>query len=147
LVTPPPIDSPRWNAYCAERGWGGAREIETTQKYGQSVKDLVTDTSTAVVVDGNNNNNDNTDELKLEACHVLDAFELLGGLNVQQATTNLRDGLHLNSQGNVKFYEGLMDLIQTKLPNLAPMHDEDGEGKHGTKGGIPMEEKLWLELC
>jgi lysophospholipase L1-like esterase len=66
-------------------------------------------------------------------CHVLDVFELLGG-NGNDYGQYLSDGLHLNGSGNTKLYEGLMELIQRELPHLAPEE-------------IPMEEKLWTDLC
>lgn len=40
--------------------------------------------------------------------------------------------------------QGLIKVIQQELPDIAPM--EDGEGKYGSKG-IPLDGKLWKELC
>ena len=77
---------------------------------------------------------------------VLDAFTLLGG-NTNDTDVygkHLRDGLHLSGSGNTLLYEGLMKLIQTEYPELAPMLD--GDGRYGTTG-VPLEEKLWGELC
>ena len=42
--------------------------------------------------------------------------------------------------------QGLIKVIQQELPDIAPMEDEDGEGKYGSKG-IPLDGKLWKELC
>ncbi len=72
-------------------------------------------------------------------CPVLDVFEEMGG-DGEDYGQYLSDGLHLNGEGNTKLYQGLMELIRRELPDLAPMEDE------GTTG-LPMEEKLWTELC
>lgn len=73
-------------------------------------------------------------------CLCLDLFETFG--NKQACWTD--DGVHLNTKGNELVYKGMMKLIQQKLPQLAPM--TDGNGKYGDHG-IPLEEKLWFELC
>jgi lysophospholipase L1-like esterase len=76
-------------------------------------------------------------------CPVVDVFEALGG-NGDEYGQNLSDGLHLNGHGNTLLFEGLLKMIKTHYPYLAPM--EDGDEKYGTTG-IPMEEKLWRDLC
>jgi hypothetical protein len=78
-------------------------------------------------------------------CPIVDTFALLGGDGpVSEYGKHLCDGLHLTGSGNVLIYEGLMNVIWTELPELAPM--TDGEGRYGTIG-LPLEEKLWNELC
>jgi isoamyl acetate esterase len=122
LLTPPPVD---------EAAWASFREIETcdrqndvTRLYGLKVKDIAQ---------------------QYENCLVVDTWELLEG-NKHTRGQYLSDGLHLNEAGNDKVYEGLMDAMQAKFPDLAPMSVDDGEGRYGSSG-ISMEEKLWKELC
>jgi len=84
---------------------------------------------------------------KLESCHLLDSFTLLGGTDIATATSYLSDGLHLNGAGNRKLFEGLYSLLQTQLPQLAPMSYDDLAATYVNEDGIPMEEPLWTELC
>jgi hypothetical protein len=39
-------------------------------------------------------------------------------------------------------FKGLLNVIQKDYPHLAPMSDQDGEGRYGIIG-VPKEEKLW----
>lgn len=126
LITPPPIDTDRWDAYCLKRGFGGGHHLEQTQLYGERVKSVAS---------------------KLESCHLLDSFTLLGGTDIATATSYLSDGLHLNGAGNRKLFEGLYSLLQTQLPQLAPMSYDDLAATYVNEDGIPMEEPLWTELC
>jgi lysophospholipase L1-like esterase len=118
LMTPPPLDEPAWTAHCPEPN---KRSNEAHKQYGESVKKVGTELS----------------------CPVFDVFEALGG-NGNDYGQNLSDGLHLNGRGNTLLFEGLLEMIKIEYPHLAPM--EDGDEKYGTTG-IPMEEKLWRELC
>jgi lysophospholipase L1-like esterase len=118
FLTPPPVD---------EKAWAAWREIETSDRenmvareYGATMKQVAA----------------------RHDCHAVDTWELLQGDSADRSRF-LSDGLHLNESGNQLVYQGLMNLLQTKYPELAPM--EDGEGKWG-KAGIPLEEKLWQEL-
>ena len=95
----------------------GSRSNEAAREYGERVKQVGKD----------------------HKCLVLDVYALLGG-NGTDYGQYLSDGLHLNGSGNTKLYEGPMGLIQKDLPHLVPMEDD------GTTG-IPMEEKLWTDLC
>ena len=81
-----------------------------------------------------------------EACSVVDTWELLQGADADAQAQFVSDGLHLNERGNEKVSEGLMKVVQTDFPKLAPMDDEDGEGRYGSSG-LPVEEKLWKEIC
>jgi lysophospholipase L1-like esterase len=123
FMTPPPVD---------EKAWAVWRKIEKsdrsnhiTRKYGLKVKDVAA---------------------RHELCSVVDTWELLEGNDDNARGQYLSDGLHLNEKGNRMIYRGLMDVIQKEHPHLAPMSDEDGEGRYG-ESGIPLEEKLWKELC
>jgi hypothetical protein len=78
-------------------------------------------------------------------CPVVDTWDLLQG-STDDRKQYLSDGVHLNEPGNRRVFEGLMAVIANEFPELAPMDDADGEGKYGTSG-IPVEEKLWKELC
>ena len=119
LMTPPPVDEVKLTA------WKGSsnRENLNTRQYGMKIHDIAG---------------------KLNDVSVVDCWELLQG-ETDQRGEYVCDGLHLNEQGNQKVFDGLMKVIQTDFPDLAPMSDEDGEGRYG-KSGIPMEEKLWREL-
>lgn len=123
VLTPPPVH---------ETGWKQFRAIETsdrdnhvTRQYGLTAKAVAS---------------------RHELCSVVDTWELLQG-DTENRANYLCDGLHLNEAGNRIVYNGLMDVIKKDFSSLAPMDEEDGSGKYGTKGGIPKEEKLWQELC
>lgn len=73
-------------------------------------------------------------------CLCLDLFEAFGDKHDCWA----QDGVQLNIKGNELIYKGMMKMIQQDLPQLAPMMD--GNGKYG-EIGIPLEQKLWFELC
>jgi len=123
LITPPPIDRSAWDKFCFE-GFGllSPRTNEVTKQYGIRVKSIA-------------------EEL---GCSVVDAFSLLGGNNAEEIYgASLEDGLHLNGPGNKLLFEGLMDVITTDFPDLAPI--EDGNGKNGDKG-IRVEGALWRDM-
>jgi lysophospholipase L1-like esterase len=124
LMTPPPID---------EKAWADWRRIESldrtnavARQYGLKLKEVAA-------------NHDN--------CAVLDTWELLqGNSSRKERGQHLCDGLHLNQSGNRLVFQGLMDqVIKVRYPHLAPMDDDDGDGKYG-KIGLPVEEKLWTEF-
>lgn len=79
-------------------------------------------------------------------CPLLDTWELLGGSSktVQDYGQHLRDGLHLSDSGNRLVHTGLMNLIETQIPHLAPSKLIDGMY---SKEGIQVEGALWTELC
>jgi isoamyl acetate esterase len=125
LMTPPPID---------EEAWAACRNIEISDRtnenalrYGIKLKEIAT---------------------KHDHCEVLDTWELLEGQSSRAIRTkHLCDGLHLNQSGNRLVFDGLLNhIIRPKYPHLAPMDDNDGKGKYGTKGGIPVEGKLWTDF-
>lgn len=72
-------------------------------------------------------------------CLVLDFFEIL-----DRDEEYWTDGLGLSKNANALVYEVIKGLIKKHYPQLAPM--TDGNGKYGDTG-IPLEEKLWFELC
>lgn len=72
-------------------------------------------------------------------CRCLDLFDAVG--NHHECWT---DGVHLNQKGNELVYKGMTELLHNEYPQLVPM--TDGNGKYG-KLGIPLQEKLWRELC
>jgi lysophospholipase L1-like esterase len=121
LMTPPPVDEDAWAAW---------REIDVSDRrndvvraYGEKMKEVARELS----------------------CPVVDTWELLQG-STENRHQYLSDGLHLSEKGNRAVYEGLMTLLKSQFADLAPMEDDDGEGKYG-KSGLPMKEKLWKELC
>jgi isoamyl acetate esterase len=121
LLTPPPVDEAAWAA------WKNVavcdRSNQVARAYGARAQQVATELD----------------------CPVVDTWTLLEGFSDKRGEF-LSDGLHLNEQGNRRVFEGLMTLLQQQFPDLAPMGDDDGDGKHGKKG-IPVEEKLWKELC
>jgi len=77
-------------------------------------------------------------------CAVVDTFNILGGNHEEGEKfygKYLTDGLHLNEEGNRLVYRGIMDALKSKsdYAHLLPS-TEDG-------GTVPLEEKLWSELC
>jgi len=121
LLTPPPVDEVKLTA------WKGSsnRDNTNTRRYGLKVKEVA-------------------DKLHDERVCVVDTWDLLQG-DTDDRGHHLCDGLHLNESGNRLMWEGLMRAIQSDFPDLAPMSNDDGEGRYG-KNGIPVEEKLWTEL-
>ena len=124
LLTPPPLPRAKLEAFCLQQ-YGSTeraqRSNDASRAYGAMVKQIACEYSLQVV----------------------DVFDLLQGDHGPDVYGQyLVDGLHLNSRGNQRVYQGLMDVLQTKFPHLAPM--TDGEGRHGTMG-IPFQEKLWNE--
>ena len=126
LLTPPPVDEVAWKQHCDDK-YGDVSKESTrrnslAQAYGEAVKEVA----------GMDMN-----------CAVVDTWELLEGETPERGQY-LSDGLHLNETGNRKVYQGIMATITKHYPKLLPM--QDGDGKHGASG-IPVEEKLWSELC
>jgi lysophospholipase L1-like esterase len=121
VMTPPPVDEEAWAKYRGSKT--SCRTNEASKQYGQKAIQVATALN----------------------CKVLDTWTLLGGSG-NDRTQHLSDGLHLSESGNRLVYQGLMELIETQLPDLAPMSDEDGQGKYGTQG-VPMQEELWKKLC
>jgi len=119
LLTPPPVDEVKLTA------WKGSsnRDNQNTRQYGLKVQQVA----------------DRHDQVS-----VVDCWKLLQG-DSDRRGDHVCDGLHLNTSGNQRVFDGLMSVIQTDFPHLAPMSDDDGEGRYG-KSGIPVEEKLWREL-
>ena len=129
LMTPPPVDIDAW--YKNRNGGKdddrrNDRANDNAKRYGQRVKEIGS---------------------TFQRCSVVDVFDLLGGNGpVSNYTKHLRDGLHLSSSGNQLVYDGLMNVLQLDYPQLLPMMD--GNGRYGPSGsGVPLEEKLWRELC
>lgn len=118
LMTPPPLNEAAWSTHCPEPN---KRSNEAAREYGERVKKVAA----------------------RNGCPVVDVFEALGG-NGDKYGQNLSDGLHLNGRGNTLLFEGLLKIIKTHYPHLAPM--EDGDEKYGTTG-IPLEEELWRDQC
>ena len=116
-MTPPPFDAASWRKTRNLEVDGRANEV--ARSYGEQAK-LVGQ--------------------KLN-CNVLDVWETLQGETSPEVYGKyLSDGLHLNEEGNRKVYQGLMALIKAQLPELAPMEE-------CVPTGIPLEGKLWDELC
>jgi len=124
LITPSPVHKPHWDKYCMENFDDvSPRTNEVAKLYGDRVKSVARELG----------------------CSVVDSFSLLGGNDTEETYgKHLEDGLHLNGSGNKVLFEGLMNVLTSDFPQLAPM--EDGDGKNGAKG-IPLEGALWKELC
>jgi isoamyl acetate esterase len=140
LFTPPPVDVDAW--YKSRGGTPNDpnrrndRANQTAKEYGSRVKQVA-----ATYNNKNSQGNSNS------VVSVLDVFDLLGGNSdsVETYSRHLRDGVHLSESGNRLVYEGFMKLLDQEHPHLLPMLD--GEGRYGISGGVPLEEKLWGELC
>lgn len=122
LITPPPVHDKEWEKWCTEMGRDKSqRTNEVSRTYGETLKAVGAEMG----------------------CPVLDTYDLLGG-DKSGFEKHLTDGLHLTGSGNELVYNGLMSMIRAKYPELAPMeYDDDKAGSTG----IPMEEKLWTDLC
>ena len=117
LITPPPFNAAAWREFRKLTVDGRANEV--AKSYGDKVKEV-----------GSTNN-----------CKVLDSWDALeGGTSPEVYGKYLSDGLHLNAKGNEKLYNALLELIKRELPDLAPMEE-------GATTGVPLEGKLWEELC
>ena len=122
LIAPPPIEETMWGDFLKLRGQGGSdRSNEHTRSYGLALEQVA----------------------KENDCLFLDAWTLMEGDKSTRGSF-VFDGLHLNEKGNRALYNGLMDLLEANRPEVLPMMD--GDGRYGTKG-VPLEEKLWRELC
>lgn len=117
LIAPPPFDAAAWRAFRGLDEDGRANNV--AKSYGDKVKEV-----------GKANN-----------CQVLDSWEALeGGSSPSVYGKYLSDGLHLNSEGNRKVHKGLADLIKREYPDLAPFEE-------GSTVGVPLEGRLWEEIC
>lgn len=126
LMTPPPCDGEAWKKFSnANFGLGNEKLVRTNEAskaYGDACGRVAAELG----------------------CECLNVYELLGGGNGKDIySKHLSDGLHLSGSGNTLVFEGLMTLIKEKFPEIAPM---EGDGKNEATG-IPMEHKLWLDLC
>jgi lysophospholipase L1-like esterase len=120
IMTPPPIDEEAWKAYLQLFDHYD-RKNDVAREYGLEAKRVAKELN----------------------CSILDTWEVLGG-NTGDHGKHLCDGLHLSESGNELIFDGLMKLIKTDYPHLAPQEMVDGEYQGP---GIPEEEKLWGELC
>jgi lysophospholipase L1-like esterase len=126
VLTPPPVDNEAW--FQTSKEWRETdifdRTNDHTQKYVEEAKKVAE---------------------KHNHCVVLDTWEILGGSSdAAEYGKHLSDGLHLSESGNRLIFDALIGKIRSDFPHLAPM--VDGDEKYG-ETGIPVEEKLWDELC
>lgn len=113
LFTPPPVDEVAWAHFRKQEA---NRKNSVAREYGLRVHDVA----------------------RQHDCAVLDTWELLDGNNSTNYPQYLSDGLHLNEEGNRLIYEGLMDLLKSEYPSLAPKIG-------GQLHGIPFQEPSWQE--
>jgi hypothetical protein len=119
LLTPPPFDAAAWSKFRNLEVYEG-RTNQVARAYGERAQEVA----------------------KASQCSSIDVWELLeGGKSPEVYGRYLSDGLHLNELGNRKVHEGLMELLRRDQPHLAPL--EEGS----TSPGIPLEGRLWEELC
>lgn len=72
---------------------------------------------------------------------MVNTYDLLGGDDGEEYYGKyLTDGLHLTEEGNRIVYDGMMDVLKRNYDHLLPIED-------GATIGVPLEEKLWSELC
>ena len=121
LLTPPPADAEAWDHYCSVVSPRplSPRSNLNAKKYGERVKTIGSEMD----------------------CVVVDTHKLLGGDKDRSFYGQyLTDGLHLTEEGNRIVFDGIMDAIRSDLEHLLPLEEEGGVG-------VPLEEKLWSELC
>jgi len=121
LITPPPAAAKAWDHYCTVTSPRplSPRSNENSKQYGKRVLAIGKELD----------------------CPVVNTYDLLGGDDGEGSYGKyLIDGLHLTEEGNRIVYDGMMDVLKRDYSHLLPM--EDGETI-----GVPLEEKLWSELC
>eukprot|EP00523_Entomoneis_sp_CCMP467_P013983 CAMPEP_0168792394 /NCGR_PEP_ID=MMETSP0725-20121227/14497_1 /TAXON_ID=265536 /ORGANISM="Amphiprora sp., Strain CCMP467" /LENGTH=284 /DNA_ID=CAMNT_0008843037 /DNA_START=129 /DNA_END=983 /DNA_ORIENTATION=+ len=121
LITPPPFDGPAWMKHQQIEEAG--RDNDVTRQYGLAAKAVV-------------------DEFEQVFC--VDIWSSMKGDSPQELGAYLSDGLHLNNLGNQHVFSEVMSVLRENCPHLCPM--QDGDGRYGKDGGIPMEEQLWARL-
>ena len=139
VMTPPPVHEDSWAAFKGVEV--STRKNNNMRHYGHIVKELVSELQ---------HQQEGQGQEHYKSCYqVLDIWELLNGASSdpKERAKYVTDGVHLNEDGNRIVYEGIMNLLKDKFPHLLPMDDTDGDGKYGKNGGIPVEEKLWTEMC
>ena len=146
VMTPPPVHEESWAAFKGVEI--STRKNNNIRRYGHVVKEVVSELQR---------------QQHPKSCYyeVLDIWELLNGAssedpNNERIVKYVTDGVHLNEDGNRIVYEGIMNLLREKFPHVLPSMDDEtadnGDGnkygiKNGNGGGIPIEEKLWTEMC
>ena len=129
LVAPPPVDETKWNEWCRQNGRDKSQRTDDSAcAYGNQL-----------LIVG-----------KEMGCPVLDTRGVLlrgggGGVSDAEGCPHLTDGVHLTSSGNTLIFGGLMDVVRTEFPHLAP-REYDVNGMPVGEG-VPMEGKFWTELC
>jgi lysophospholipase L1-like esterase len=121
IMTPPPVDAETWKRELGLYDYHD-RTNDNTREYVKAAK--------AVAKEMN--------------CPCLDTWELLDGHDIHKYREYLSDGLHLSESGNRKVHEGLMALLESEFPHLAPAKFMDGKY---TTAGVQMEEAIWSDLC
>mmetsp|Transcript_18803 Transcript_18803/g.23074 ORF Transcript_18803/g.23074 Transcript_18803/m.23074 type:complete len:263 (+) Transcript_18803:98-886(+) len=117
LFTPPPVASKAWDHYCT---------VIAPRPLSPRSNENAKEYGTKVKQIGNELN-----------CSVVDTFSLLGGQRGEDYYSQfLSDGLHLNGQGNSIVFDGLINVIKENHPELLP-----------NDNSVPLEGKLWSELC
>lgn len=129
LFTPPPVDEVAYANFINKTE--STRLNQITQRYGDAVKQVVQDCN------AQNSTHDKT-TTTAPVCALVDTWSLLEGNNATVYPKYLLDGLHLNELGNRKIYQGLMDIIDSQFPLLAPKTHDHPEG-------ISFDEKAWHE--
>jgi lysophospholipase L1-like esterase len=115
LLTPPPIDRKAREEFC----WRVYGDLNRAQRCNHATHNIVSVIQTVA------------DEVD---CPLFNVFNRLGGNgNADAYHQYLVDGLHLSGTANIQVYQGLMDLIAKRFPQLAPMM------------GIPLDQKLCHE--
>lgn len=123
LFTPPPVSSKAWDHYCTVTSPRplSPRSNQRSKEYGLKVQAIGAEMG----------------------CAVVDTFTILGGDGEEEHYSQyLTDGLHLNGEGNKIVFQGLVDKLRQSHPSLLP-----SESNEENCEGVPLEEKLWNELC
>jgi lysophospholipase L1-like esterase len=119
LLTPPPFDAVAWGKFRNLEVYEG-RTNQVARTYGEIASEVA----------------------KANQCSVINVWEVLEGRTSPEVYGRyLSDGLHLNELGNRKVHRSLMKLLREDYPHLVPL--ELG----GTSQSIPLEGRLWDELC
>ena len=126
LLTPPPFDASAWRRFKnIEPEESAGRNNEVAKTYGNKVMEVG----------------------EAHGCSVLNVWDCLEGPSPERYQEYLSDGLHLNEEGNRKVHQNLMSLIRKQHPNLAPATAAEDSPDDPNTVGVPLEGKLWHDLC
>lgn len=123
MFTPPPVSPKAWDHFCTVTSPRplSPRSNAQCKLYGTKLKEIGREMD----------------------CSIVDTYQLLGGDKGEEYYKRyLVDGIHLNGEGNRIVYDGLMEVIKEELGDRGILPLEEG-----ADSGVPLDQKLWSEMC